>query len=94
MAHLTAAGLRDQVCVLLDGGIRRGSDVFKAVALGACAVGISRPLLYALASYGQEVSGCLSFNVCAYLCMSVRVCVSVCVCERVMFLWFTGTSLS
>ncbi|KAH9260195.1 hypothetical protein BASA81_001364 [Batrachochytrium salamandrivorans] len=40
--------------VLVDGGIRRGADIFKAVALGATAVGVGRPVLYALASYGQK----------------------------------------
>jgi len=39
--------------VLIDGGIRRGTDIFKALALGAKGVGIGRPFLYALASYGQ-----------------------------------------
>lgn len=38
--------------LLIDGGIRRGSDVFKAVALGANAVLIGRPQLYALACAG------------------------------------------
>jgi L-lactate dehydrogenase (cytochrome) len=40
--------------VLVDGGIRRGSDIFKAIALGAKAVGIGRPALYGLAAYGQD----------------------------------------
>ena len=40
--------------VYVDGGIRRGSDIFKALALGATAVGIGRPVLYSLASYGQS----------------------------------------
>lgn len=39
--------------VLVDGGIRRGTDVLKCVCLGAKAVGLGRPPLYALA-YGQE----------------------------------------
>jgi L-lactate dehydrogenase (cytochrome) len=39
--------------VLLDGGIRRGGDVVKALALGAHAVCIGRPYLYALAAAGQ-----------------------------------------
>ena len=38
--------------LLLDGGIRRGSDVFKAVALGASAVLIGRPYVYGLAAAG------------------------------------------
>jgi isopentenyl diphosphate isomerase/L-lactate dehydrogenase-like FMN-dependent dehydrogenase len=46
-----AAGGR--VPVLLDGGIRRGSDVFKALALGAKAVCIGRPYLWGLAAFGQ-----------------------------------------
>jgi isopentenyl diphosphate isomerase/L-lactate dehydrogenase-like FMN-dependent dehydrogenase len=39
--------------VLLDGGVRRGTDVFKALALGASAVGIGRPYAWGLGAYGQ-----------------------------------------
>lgn len=39
--------------VYLDGGIRRGSDVVKALALGATAVGIGRPYVYGLAADGE-----------------------------------------
>jgi L-lactate dehydrogenase (cytochrome) len=39
--------------VLIDGGFRRGSDVVKAICLGASAVGFGRPFLYSL-GYGQE----------------------------------------
>jgi L-lactate dehydrogenase (cytochrome)/(S)-mandelate dehydrogenase len=42
------------VPVLLDGGIRRGSDVFKAIALGATAVMVGRPHLWGLSVAGQE----------------------------------------
>ena len=42
------------VPVLLDGGIRRGSDVFKAMALGATAVLLGRPHLWGLSVAGQE----------------------------------------
>ncbi|KAH6894571.1 FMN-dependent dehydrogenase [Thelonectria olida] len=39
--------------VFIDGGFERGSDILKAIALGATAVGIARPFLYSLV-YGQE----------------------------------------
>ena len=47
------AGVRGRVPVLVDGGFRRGTDVFKALALGATAVGIGRPYIWGLASFGQ-----------------------------------------
>jgi isopentenyl diphosphate isomerase/L-lactate dehydrogenase-like FMN-dependent dehydrogenase len=43
----------DAGVVLVDGGIRRGTDVVKAVALGAAAVLVGRPVLWALAAGGQ-----------------------------------------
>jgi isopentenyl diphosphate isomerase/L-lactate dehydrogenase-like FMN-dependent dehydrogenase len=43
-----------KIPVLLDGGIRRGTDIFKALALGASAVGIGRPYLWGLAAFGQR----------------------------------------
>lgn len=48
-----ANAVGDQIEVLLDGGIRRGSDVVKAVALGARAVMIGRAYLWGLAANGQ-----------------------------------------
>jgi L-lactate dehydrogenase (cytochrome) len=39
--------------VYLDGGIRRGTDILKALCLGATAVSVGRPFLYSLA-YGEE----------------------------------------
>ncbi len=48
-----AHAVGDQVEVLLDGGIRRGNDVVKAVALGARAVLIGRAYLWGLAANGQ-----------------------------------------
>jgi lactate 2-monooxygenase len=42
-----------EVCVLMDGGIRRGADVLKALALGADAVLLGRPYAYGLAVGGQ-----------------------------------------
>ncbi len=49
-----APAVNGRVPVLMDSGIRRGSDVFKALALGADAVGIGRPYIWGLASFGQE----------------------------------------
>ncbi|HYL76874.1 MAG TPA: alpha-hydroxy acid oxidase [Bryobacteraceae bacterium] len=42
-----------KIPVLIDGGFRRGTDVFKALALGATAVGIGRPYLWGLGAFGQ-----------------------------------------
>jgi L-lactate dehydrogenase (cytochrome) len=39
--------------IYIDGGVTRGSDIIKALALGATAVGIGRPYLYSL-GYGEE----------------------------------------
>jgi L-lactate dehydrogenase (cytochrome) len=44
--------VEDRAEVILDGGVRRGSDVLKALALGAKACMIGRPFLYGLASHG------------------------------------------
>ena len=43
-----------KIPVLVDGGFRRGTDVFKALALGATAIGIGRPYLWGLAAFGQS----------------------------------------
>ncbi len=48
-----ADAVGDQVEVLLDGGVRRGGDVVKALALGARAVMIGRAYLWGLAAAGQ-----------------------------------------
>jgi 4-hydroxymandelate oxidase len=48
-----AEGVRGRVPLVMDGGVRRGSDIFKALALGANAVGIGRPYIWGLASFGQ-----------------------------------------
>jgi (S)-mandelate dehydrogenase len=48
-----ASELRDRITLLVDGGFRRGSDVLKAVALGAHAVMIGRATLYGLAAGGE-----------------------------------------
>jgi isopentenyl diphosphate isomerase/L-lactate dehydrogenase-like FMN-dependent dehydrogenase len=43
-----------RIPVFVDGGFRRGTDVFKALAMGAKAVGIGRPYIWALSAFGQE----------------------------------------
>ncbi len=48
-----ADAVGSRIPVMVDGGVRRGTDVFKALALGARAVGIGRPYIWGLAAYGQ-----------------------------------------
>ncbi|MEM1178327.1 MAG: alpha-hydroxy acid oxidase [Acidobacteriota bacterium] len=50
-----AAG--DQVEIFMDGGVRRGTDVVKALALGAKAVSVGRPVLWGLAAGGEDGAG-------------------------------------
>ena len=47
------AAVKGRIPVLIDGGFRRGTDVLKALALGAAAVGIGRPYCWGLAAFGQ-----------------------------------------
>ena len=47
------AEVGNRIPVFVDGGFRRGTDVFKALALGAKAVGIGRPFLWGLGAFGQ-----------------------------------------
>lgn len=48
-----ADAVAGRIPILVDGGIRRGTDVLKALALGATAVGVGRPYLYGLAVNGS-----------------------------------------
>jgi isopentenyl diphosphate isomerase/L-lactate dehydrogenase-like FMN-dependent dehydrogenase len=48
------AGAAGRAPVIVDSGFRRGTDIFKALALGATAVGVGRPYLWGLAAFGQE----------------------------------------
>lgn len=45
--------VRGRIPVIIDGGFRRGTDIFKALALGADAIAIGRPYLWGLGSFGQ-----------------------------------------
>lgn len=47
------AAVNGRIPIIMDGGIRRGTDVFKAMALGASAVGIGRPYCWGLGAFGQ-----------------------------------------
>ena len=46
-------GVNGRIPVFVDGGVRRGTDVFKALALGAKSVGIGRPYIWGLGAFGQ-----------------------------------------
>jgi 4-hydroxymandelate oxidase len=46
-------GAAGRIPVLVDGGIRRGTDAYKALAFGAKAVGIGRPYVWGLSAFGQ-----------------------------------------
>jgi (S)-2-hydroxy-acid oxidase len=65
------AAVGKRLPILIDGGIRRGTDVFKALAFGATAVGLGRPQTWGLAAYGQEgveaVTDILSRELCAIM---------------------------
>ena len=49
-----ADGVAGRAPIIVDGGIRRGTDIFKALALGATSVGIGRPYIWGLGAFGQE----------------------------------------
>lgn len=54
MPALRARGWDRKIEVYIDGGVRRATDILKAVCLGAKGVGIGRPFLYAMSAYGTE----------------------------------------
>ena len=60
MLPLIRQAVGDDMVILCDSGIRRGSDIFKAIALGANSVLVARPIIYALATAGaMGVAHCL-----------------------------------
>jgi len=63
-----------RIPVLVDGGVRRGSDVFKAIASGARAVGIGRPYTWGLAAFGQQGVERVLEILNAELTMTMRQC--------------------
>ena len=50
--HIVCPEVFEKMEVFIDGGIRRATDIIKAVCLGAKGVGIGRPFLYAMSAYG------------------------------------------
>lgn len=54
MDQLRARGMENKIEVFIDGGVRRATDILKAIALGAKGVGIGRAFLYAMGSYGED----------------------------------------
>ncbi len=48
-----AAAVSGRIPIIIDGGFRRGTDIFKALALGASAVGVGRPYCWGLGAFGQ-----------------------------------------
>ncbi|KAL4929862.1 L-lactate dehydrogenase (cytochrome) [Aspergillus undulatus] len=53
MPILRERGWEDKIEIFIDGGVRRATDILKALCLGAKGVGIGRPFLYAMSAYGQ-----------------------------------------
>ncbi|KAI9725318.1 MAG: Cytochrome b2, mitochondrial precursor [Chrysothrix sp. TS-e1954] len=54
MPVLRERGLENKIELYVDGGVRRATDIIKALCLGAKGVGLGRPFLFAMSAYGQE----------------------------------------
>jgi 4-hydroxymandelate oxidase len=72
-----AAAVGDRAEVYVDGGIRRGTDVLKALALGARAVLVGRPVLWALAAGGAPGVQQLLSGLAAELRLAMALCGAV-----------------
>lgn len=73
------AAVAGRVPILLDSGVRRGTDVVKALALGATAVGIGKPVFFALAT-GEEKA---VVEMLRMLKKEVEAAMAICGCETV-----------
>jgi isopentenyl diphosphate isomerase/L-lactate dehydrogenase-like FMN-dependent dehydrogenase len=69
-----AEAVAGRIPVLVDSGFRRGTDVFKALALGATAVGIGRPYVWGLAAFGEEGVAAVIRMLRAELVMAMQTC--------------------
>ncbi|KAL7543633.1 hypothetical protein ACHAXR_012931 [Thalassiosira sp. AJA248-18] len=68
-----------KVPILLDGGIRRGTDVLKALALGATAVGVGKPVFFSLAVGGENAV----VNLLEMIRRETEAAMAICGCETV-----------
>jgi len=68
------AAVAGRVPVLVDSGFRRGTDIFKAIALGAAAVGIGRPYVWGLAAFGEQGVAAVLRMLKAELSMAMQTC--------------------
>ena len=64
--------VRGRVPVFIDSGVRRGTDIFKALALGADAVGIGRPYVWGLGAFGEDGVGKVIDLILAELRIAMR----------------------
>jgi 4-hydroxymandelate oxidase len=69
-----AQAVAGRIPVLVDSGFRRGTDVFKALALGATAVGIGRPYVWGLAAFGEDGVAAVIRMLKAELVMAMQSC--------------------
>ena len=69
----------ERIEVIIDGGIRRGTDVLKAIALGADAVGIGRPVIWGLAHDGEAGVE----QVCEILRFELDLAMGLCGCSSI-----------
>ena len=53
MPELRRRGIAHKIEIFVDGGVRRATDIIKALCIGATGVGIGRPFLYAMSAYGE-----------------------------------------
>lgn len=66
--------VKGQISILMDSGIRSGADVFKALAMGADAVCLGRPYVYALAIAGEEGAKALFQHILSELELTMGLC--------------------
>ena len=75
-----ADAVGERIPIVLDGGVRRGTDVLKALALGAHAVAIGRPILWGLAAGGQQGA----HRVLELLRTEIALAMSLCGCRSLV----------